>query len=549
MLIMEDRAMVETLTILDQEQHAAEGLERFAGLSNSDETPVTKTGSPQPSIPIKISSKSYALGIWLFTPNNGGSATIDSVYREGFISLINLMGYFKRYRADNTFQYIHVENNIIRAVEVSQIRDAMTDFVQNSEVINFEHSSLTFSATIEVQKEKFLRNSPSLFNDAILSHLPNHDKPILHDSETEMYFPFENCVVKVTSEDVFLMAYSEMVNVCIWQDHIINRSFSYAPDFRKAKFADFIKNVATNFDKDDDQKDRLIAFYSAIGYLLHSYSSPSTARAVIAYDEQVASKREPAGGTGKGIFVQALSQLRNTAIIDGKKIRDDSQFAYQMVTERSQIISFDDVKSDFDFLMLNSNLTTGWQIEHKNKPSFRFAPTENPKTYITSNTILKGEGTTASRRQFILEFSPFYSKLVLANLEPIVHTHGSMFFTDGWDQNEWNRFYTFMLDCGKGYLQQGLQFYNPRSIAENKLVQTTSDDFSEWIQCQFITVDKEFSLSEWYDEFRGQYYGEDRDFKQRTFTNWLKTYALTKDWKLETRRSNSKTTGKFIIKK
>jgi len=532
---------------MTRDEHEAAGFASFEPGKNQPNSeipsvPVINSDSIENAKLVRISPDKFSFGIWIFTTNKDKTlARLDGMSRDGFMQLICQMGYYKRYRSDNTFQYIQESENIIKSVEVSQIRDDVNVCVQHSESIMTNWDGIPFIASKEQLIETFLRNSPSLFNDAMLGHLPNHNKPILHDTDSEMFFLFRNCIVKVTADGVLIVAYAEMKNVCIWKDHINNRSFNYASDFEIAQFAAFINNVSSA------EPDRIAAFKSAIGYLLHNHSSPTTARAVIAYDEQVAGKREPAGGTGKGILNQAIGKLRNTAIIDGKKIKDDNQFSYQMVTERTQIISFDDVRSDFDFLTLNSNLTTGWQIERKRVDAFRFLPHENPKTYITSNTILKAEGTTAKRRQFIIEFSPFYSKLVAQDIEPIIATHGGMFFTD-WSNEEWDRFFTFMLNCAKYYLANGLKFYKLRAVAENKLKQTTSDDFSEWIKKQVIELNKAHNLSDLFDDFKATYYGNDNDFKQRTFNNWLKSFALTMGWNLENKRSNGRSIGIFTEK-
>ncbi len=495
--------------------------------------------------PIKISPRTYAFGLWQFIINkDSGLAIVDGINRDGFLKHINSKGYFKRYRKDNTFQYISEQENIIQAVEVSQIRDSITSYVNQSKDINFEYKGLTFQSTAEKQRETFFRSSPSLFNDSILGHLPNHDKPLLHDNETAMFFPFQNCVVSVTDECITPMDYSSLPDLCIWKDHIINRT--YSEDNSNSQYADFINNVCNS------EPDRKNAFRSAIGYLLHNYSYPTTSRAVIAYDQQISGKNEPSGGSGKGVFNQAIAQLRNVASIDGKKVQDNNRFSYQRVTERTQVICFDDVKPDFDFLTLNSNLTEGWTIEHKNKPSFRFAPPDNPKTYITSNTILKAEGTTADRRQFIIEFSDYYSKLVKQNLDPINDVHGGMFFSSDWSLNEWNRFFSFMLNCANYYLKEGLQFYKLVAVSENKLMQSTSDDFAEWIKNQLINVGSEFNISELFADFKATYYGEDSEFKQQTFTKWLKVYALANSWKLELRRKTVEKIkigiGKMVIR-
>jgi hypothetical protein len=95
-----------------------------------------------------------------------------------------------------------------------------------------------------------------------------------------------------------------------------------------------------------------------------------------------------------------------------------------------------------------------------------------------------------------------------------------------------------MLNCAKYYLEKGLIFYKLRSVAENKMLQNTSSDFAEWVNKQNVEQGNEFSVSEWFSDFKALYYGEESDFKQRAFTNWLKIFALSKEWKLEMRRIN-----------
>jgi len=97
--------------------------------------------------------------------------------------------------------------------------------------------------------------------------------------------------------------------------------------------------------------------------------------------------------------------------------------------------------------------------------------------------------------------------------------------------------FSFMLHCVTLYIKEGLHFYKLISVNQNKLLQLTSDDFCDWITNKDIEQDIEFNLTSWFADFKVQYYGIDNDFKQRTFTNWLKTYALTNNWQLSTKRS------------
>lgn len=495
--------------------------------------------------PIKISPRTYAYGIWQFVINKQSQiAEIESINRDGILSLIASKGYAKRYgKNDNSFQYIHELENIIQAVEISQIRDSITGIINECKEIYFEHNGLTFQATPEKQRETFLRNSQSIFNDSILGHLPNHSKPLLHDDDGEMYFPFKNCFVMVTPDSIELKDYKELRGKCIWKDHLINKDF-HQEDPSRSQFAKFIENVCN---KEDD---RIKAFKSAVGYLLHNYRNPTKSRAVIAYDEIITDRNKPEGRTGKGVFLQAIKQLRNVAQIDGKKLFENNKFSYQQATQRTQVICFDDVKPDFDFLTLNSNLSEGWTIEQKNKHPFTFEPTHSPKTYITSNTILKADGGTATGRQFIIEFSDHYSKLAKANTEPIVEEHGGVFFSSDWTPTEWNSFFSYMIDCAKFYLEYGLQFYQYKTVNENKLLQNTSYDFAQWIKTQSFKPKEEFNISDLFSDFKATYYGEESEFKLSTFSKWLNSFALTNNWQIERSRktieSRKVTFGKMI---
>ncbi len=481
-------------------------------------------------IPRKISARKYTIWIWHFvTKGDTGIASIDGINRDALLKLIQEMGYFKRYKNDNTWQYIHEKDNIISAVELAQIRDAVTRKVSKREDIRIEDKGIIFEASAELQRDTFFRNSPSLFCDAILGHLPNHEKPLLHDTDTTMYFPFKNCIATVTREAIETNSYSTLNDTCIWEDHIIKESFE--KDHTQSQYYDFIMNVC------NEELDRYNAFMSAIGYLLHNYSHPTKARAVVAYDQQLAGRNEPAGGTGKGVFIQAIRNLRTVATIDGKKLFDNNRFSYQSVNQRTQVIFFDDVKPDFDFFTLNSTLTEGWTIELKNKQPFTFDPFNNPKAYITSNTILKAEGTTAERRQFVVEFSDYYSSLLRQGIqEPIIHIHGATFFSMDWDVHEWNRFFSFMLSAAQYYLQEGLQFYDLKAVHANRLLQNTSDDFANWCRDNPIPEGKDFNITDLYMEFKSLYHGEDANFQQQTFTKYLKTYARSRHKELEISR-------------
>jgi hypothetical protein len=170
---------------------------------------------------------------------------------------------------------------------------------------------------------------------------------------------------------------------------------------------------------------------------------------------------------------------------------------------------------------------------------------KNPKIGITSNSVLSGEGKSYERRKFEIECSDFYSKKIKHDYEPIVKIHGQIFFGEEWSSDEWNMFYTFMLHCTEYYLEHGLKGYEHKALKKNKLMQTTSPEFAEWVVEHRLEVKKEYNVKELFEDFKKTYYGDDSRFCQRTFTTWLKKYSSISDLKPVSRRSNGKTIMMF----
>jgi hypothetical protein len=284
---------------------------------------------------------------------------------------------------------------------------------------------------------------------------------------------------------------------------------------------------------------------SAIGYLSHNYFDPSKGYAIIFYDEAITNPSSPMGGTGKGLIANALKQFRRSTKIDGKLMIDGNRFKFELVNPDTQIVWIDDPRKDFAFESLFSCLTDGWTVERKFLPQFYIQPEASPKVLICSNVVLNRNGTSNKRRQFSVELNDYYSKqLVNGNETPIEKEHGIL-FKEEWLQAEWDSFYSFMIDNVLMYLKDGLIPYQTKNVEINFLVQNTNEDFVEYM------TEKNFKLDVWYDtkkafdDFIKLYYGEDSNFKQRGFTNWLKRYA--ESIKVDYDNSSSGGVTKFIF--
>ena len=121
---------------------------------------------------------------------------------------------------------------------------------------------------------------------------------------------------------------------------------------------------------------------------MHAHKNLSYCPAVILNDEVISDN--PEGGTGKGIFMNALGHMKKLVTIDGKAFTFERSFAYQLVSADTQILCFDDVKKYFDFERLFSVVTEGLTLEKKNKDTIKIPFNKSPKIAITTNYAIRG---------------------------------------------------------------------------------------------------------------------------------------------------------------
>ena len=449
-------------------------------------------------------------------------------------NILHNAGFAKR-KIGKSFVYIQKNGCIIKEVDPELMKGYMTAYVDSIiESICFSYKGEEYNIPPAAIREIFFKNSNNIFNAIWLQHLKVHDEPIIKDTATEMFFYFKNCFVTVSKDGVKTESWSNKKDFCIWDTQIIQHDFCFVKDFTTSHFYQFLQNVT------DHDADRYLTMVSGIGYLLHHHFRESEGQAVIFYDESITDTQTPQGGSGKGLIVNAIKQLRNVTKVDGKSLDTGNRFKYELITPSTQVVWMDDVKTDFNFSMLHTNLTDGWTIERKFLSQFIIEPQDSPKTVICSNSIIKGGGSTNKRRQFIIELSDYYSSQIIKGDEkPIEDTHGCIFFSKtAWHPDEWNMFFSLMQDCAYQYLNTGLVHSPGVNVDLNRFRQATSEDFAEWIQDQFFAANTLYETAIFYRNFVTMYYGETHQIGQRTFTGWLNEFAVYKGWRFDRKQSN-----------
>jgi hypothetical protein len=359
-------------------------------------------------------------------------------------------GFYKFYpHQSDKFIFVRVTNNLINKSNEDEVKDHVLSYLKNHDDLSIYNH---FADKTRYFKEDFL---------SLLDKVNVH---FLEDTLNYSHIYFNNCVVKATKDGIERIEYVDLGGY-VWKDQVIDRDYDTC-DGNACDFSSFVSNVSN---KDEG---RISTLKSTIGYLLSSYKDTAYCPAVIFNDESL--RDTPEGGTGKGLFVQAIGQLKKVAKINGKTMSTDNRFSLQTVSTDTQIISFDDARKGFDFEGLFSHVTDSMVLEKKNKQAIEIPFAYSPKIVITTNYALKGKGDSFVRRKFELEFNRHYK----AGFTP-ADEFGRRFF-EGWDIDEWCRFDNYMVDNLVYYIKNGLIASESETLDVRKLGQETCHEFLEW---------------------------------------------------------------------
>ena len=362
-------------------------------------------------------------------------------------------GFYKYYpEGSNNFIFVRrVSNRVINTTD-QNIKDYVLGYLERK----VEDMSIW----------NFFADRTRFFKEDFLSLLPEIDINFINDSSEDSYLFFNNVAVKVEKDKISQIEYENLPG-WVWEDQMIPRDFNICEGF-DCDFKKFIYNVS------GDEEDRISSIESTIGFLMHGYKDPGYCPAVIINDENISDN--PEGGTGKGIFMTAISHLKKSVEIDGKSFTFDKSFPYQTVQQDTQILVFDDVRASFDFERLFSVITQGITLEKKNKDAIRIPFNKSPKISITTNYAIRGSGNSFNRRKWELEFKQFYNKDYTPQDEFV-----SRLFDD-LEDDEWCLFDNYMVANLQKFLNAGFIKSEFKNLPTRRFISETSHEFYEWIE-------------------------------------------------------------------
>lgn len=445
------------------------------------------------------------------------------IYSAKYIDFLSSRGFAKVYY-DKSYIYVRIEDNIADEIIIPHINDYINNYLNelNGEMELYK----------EQIREELIGRSGKYFGDTMLANIKPIELSVKNGNKDTGFIYFKKCyVVGKKNENPEINSYTTLKSP-IWRSSILDREFNYVNiKYQQSEFEQFLWNVSRN------NEDRFVSLCSALGYLIHGYKDKSNAKAIIAVDEKISDN--PNGGSGKSLFGEAISHMKNSVRVDCKNFTFKPSFTFQEVEISSEILEFNDAGQNFNFEKLFSVITDDMHIEYKGKTPIRVPFDESPKILISTNYTIPGNGGSYERRMFELEFSDHYNPK-----HAPIDEFGHNFFED-WDTEEWNRFDNFMLECLMLFLDEGLIPYEKINLDRRKLFDRTSMEFVEYMENHFI-YDYECDKESVYADFK-RHIGYENDYmnkcpvKKNTFTKWLKYFSNHTNKEYRERPSNGLT--------
>jgi hypothetical protein len=426
--------------------------------------------------------------------------------------------YFKNKPNDNSsFNLIKKDGIFLNIVDEFDIKDFILNHIQEN---NFNENVFNL-----------ITSKLGMFKRDYLSMIKTEKVNLLKDTDKSCFLYYRNGILEVTKEKTELKSYDDL-KINIWKDQIIDRDYQEC-DHHESEYRTFIWLISGGFTLNSNPTSKEIenykqavsrynTFQSVIGYLLHSFNIGCENRAIILNDEMISD--EPNGRSGKGLFWNALKHLKKVHSLNGKFFDHTDKFKYSSVKTDTQVLVYDDVKKNFLFENLFSEITEGIDITYKGVDTIKLPISESPKILITTNYTLKGSGGSHDARKFEVELSTFFN----SKYTPL-HYFGHKLF-DNWDDQEWARFDSYMITCIKKYLQNGLMDYDKISLPIKKL--QTEINIELFNQLQGLKFNEWYNYEKLFNDYNsnvGKYGLKTKTAFTQAFNKYVKFFDLQVD--------------------
>ncbi len=454
-----------------------------------------------------------------------------SINRSRLIDFLYYNGGFSLYYYDKSstiYRIVQERDGFIEEVSTEHIKKFLTSYIDSLP------NSFDGGITSEDLKEIILKGNDTYFSKGLLEFLKRSTFEFLRDTEGCCYLPFHNGVVCIDRKEVRLLSYKDIKKV-IWRSNVIDFDILVEKDL-EYNLVEYFKFITLVCNKEEKRVEYAL---SIIGYLIHQYKDPTKPYSIILAEES--EREEDGGGTGKGIFVKAISELINTVSMDGKIFKTDKSFAFQRVSLDTNLVSIEDCDKNIKFESFYSIITEGITVEKKNKDELFIPYKDSPKFVFTTNYTVPATGNHGKRRQKVFEFSNYFKP---------EHTPEDEFkhkLFDDWDNDERNRFYNLMFDCVSLFLEHGvMELKASETIKRKQIIVSYGEEFMDWFNNFCIEAANYRSTTECHNEFLLANGYSHRDYSIHRFKKGIKTAAKLFGFEISEHRNRQEANRKEI---
>lgn len=413
---------------------------------------------------------------------------------------------FYRYRVDNEkdgYTYIRIKGNIVQEIDANDIKAFVNGFLEQRKMNialrntfyktnQLAESSLSNLPIIEIDFSDFDKHCQYLFFENRTWRVTKDGIEDYRPGEVEKYV-WEDEVIKhrvTLEEDYFTVSYDKALaefdieihnKECLFFQYLINSSRIH---WRK----EMEEGIPLHEDEIYEQKHHLINKMYSLGYLLHRYKDPSRPWCVFAMDNKISEQGESHGGSGKSIAYKAPRYFMKSVTLDGRNPKlTDNPHIYERVTEHTDYILVDDANQYLKFGFFFSPLTGELTVNPKNNKQYEIPFEHVPKFCITSNYTLREIDPSTERRLLYTVFSDYYhynSNGEYNESRSPKDDFGKNLFLD-FDEADWNRFFNFMAQCLKMYLN--FEKIDPPmdNVTKRNLRTLMTEQFQTWADVYF----------------------------------------------------------------
>jgi hypothetical protein len=387
--------------------------------------------------------------------NDKGRVVIDPKQFLHFISA-NGFGIYRQHKGDKKWSFVQVTNMIVDVVDVMDIKQHILKYVE-------DHAPEPVFAELQM-KNRFFENT-------FLNALPILDVEQIKDNKESSFVFFEEFYYEIFGDRAEKHDYVDLKGRHIWRSQMSKKNITELCDYKDHDFNKFVFNATgKNVEKYNDAR-------TALGYLMHTYKKRRLAKLVYACDQSIGELDGMAnGGTGKNLFFESMKFVRSIVDLDGKDFDKRDKFKFQTVQDDTQMVSIDDYEGNIKELF--TRVTGHFEVERKGLDKVVMSFDDAPKMMVSSNTSPSGFSSSFHRRLYMVEFSDHYN----SDHTPADEFGDRDFFSDDWDQNDYNCLFSFLFGCIQEYLSKGLRVHEVSEGAKLKqAVMNTGFDFAEYM--------------------------------------------------------------------